>query len=295
MDKIKTGLLIKQLREEKNISRNDFAKRIGCQEFNVSSWESGFYAPEAKFLPSIAELLNITIEELMQGEFKKTVIDKETIQPQQEEKIIHKETPPKEEKTAEKPTVIEVPSEDEESFEDEEMFEEEESFEEDGTSEENDFDTDDFESEEEEDFDEEEDSYSDTIKKSKKAARDFSSLFVMCILGLIIILGVNYFNKERNIDLENYREYVSIQIKGLNATQTDCLIIITAKEEVKHFKAVIMVTFQKNLKDSIEERVEFYSINLSKGEKVQKEVKNIEGFRSLQFTFEVISISGELD
>ena len=68
MDAKKTGDLIATLRKEQNLNQSELAERIGVTNKAISRWETGRGYPDIETLPKLAEVLNISIPELLQGE-----------------------------------------------------------------------------------------------------------------------------------------------------------------------------------------------------------------------------------
>ena len=67
MDNQATGLFIKQLRTEKNLTQKELADRLHVTDKAVSKWERGLCAPDISLLEPLAELLGISIAELIEG------------------------------------------------------------------------------------------------------------------------------------------------------------------------------------------------------------------------------------
>lgn len=68
MDTQKTGTLIATLRKEKGMTQQQFAEELGITNKAVSKWETGQGMPDITLLPAIAQLLNVTVDELLNGE-----------------------------------------------------------------------------------------------------------------------------------------------------------------------------------------------------------------------------------
>ncbi len=62
----KVGEVIKELREENNISQKTLAKAIGVGQATISEWENGIYEPTASAIRAIAKFFNITTDFLLQ-------------------------------------------------------------------------------------------------------------------------------------------------------------------------------------------------------------------------------------
>ena len=63
-----TGSTIKQLREIRNLTQAELAKRIGISSKTVSKWETAKGLPDISLLQPLAQALGISVIELMNGE-----------------------------------------------------------------------------------------------------------------------------------------------------------------------------------------------------------------------------------
>ncbi|NJK90498.1 MAG: helix-turn-helix domain-containing protein [Blastochloris sp.] len=70
MDKISFGSKLRQLREEKNISLRELAKRIGVSGAFLSDIELGRRFPSADKLEFLAKEIGVPAEELKQYDFR---------------------------------------------------------------------------------------------------------------------------------------------------------------------------------------------------------------------------------
>jgi transcriptional regulator with XRE-family HTH domain len=61
---------LKEIRETKNISQVELARRIGVSKGHISKFEKGIFAASFKVLNKIAETLDVSVEQIMTGEFK---------------------------------------------------------------------------------------------------------------------------------------------------------------------------------------------------------------------------------
>ena len=68
MNAIKTGTLIAQARKEKNLTQKDLAQSLHVSVQAVSKWERGLNFPDIALMEPLAELLDLTVSELMAGE-----------------------------------------------------------------------------------------------------------------------------------------------------------------------------------------------------------------------------------
>lgn len=77
MNQEKMGKFIAQLRVEHNYTQKEIGDKLGISDNSVSKWERGINAPDIYYLTTLAELFDVTVKELLNGErdFKKKEID----------------------------------------------------------------------------------------------------------------------------------------------------------------------------------------------------------------------------
>lgn len=68
MDSKKTGSFIAVLRKEKKYTQAQLAEMLNVSNRTVSKWENGDGFPDITTLPAIAEVLGVTVDELLAGE-----------------------------------------------------------------------------------------------------------------------------------------------------------------------------------------------------------------------------------
>ena len=61
---------IKKLRNEKNLTQEDIAKKLFVTRQTVSSWESGRTQPDIETLVKLSEIFSVSTEELIYGKTK---------------------------------------------------------------------------------------------------------------------------------------------------------------------------------------------------------------------------------
>ncbi len=76
IDKEKFGGFITQLRKGKGMTQKELADRLYVSDKAVSKWETGTHLPDIALLTPLAELLGVTVAELLQGQ----PMDAETVQ-----------------------------------------------------------------------------------------------------------------------------------------------------------------------------------------------------------------------
>ena len=72
MDMKKTGAFLKELRKEKNMTQEQLAERLFVAGRTVSRWETGSNLPDLDILIELADLFEVDIRELIDGERKVT-------------------------------------------------------------------------------------------------------------------------------------------------------------------------------------------------------------------------------
>ena len=60
------GMMIAELRKEKGMTQLELAERMGVTDKAVSKWERDLSCPDINSLPNLAEILGVTVDELMQ-------------------------------------------------------------------------------------------------------------------------------------------------------------------------------------------------------------------------------------
>lgn len=63
-----TGQTVRQLRERRNLTQAALAERLGVSSKTVSRWETGRGLPDISLLQPLAEALNVSLIELMNGQ-----------------------------------------------------------------------------------------------------------------------------------------------------------------------------------------------------------------------------------
>lgn len=71
MDKEKVGGLIRELRKERQMTQKELAQQLHVTDKAVSKWERGLSFPDITLMERLAELLGVSIYELMCGERKR--------------------------------------------------------------------------------------------------------------------------------------------------------------------------------------------------------------------------------
>lgn len=78
MDMKKTGCFLKELRKEKGMTQEQLAEILNVSGRTVSRWETGSNMPDLDLLIEIADLYDLDIRELIDGERKSEKMNNET-------------------------------------------------------------------------------------------------------------------------------------------------------------------------------------------------------------------------
>lgn len=65
------GTRIAQTRKQKGMTQLELAEKMGVTDKAVSKWERDLSCPDIQSLPTLAEVLGLSVEELMQGKSEK--------------------------------------------------------------------------------------------------------------------------------------------------------------------------------------------------------------------------------
>ena len=84
LDKRKFGAFVAQLRKEKGWTQKELAERLLISDKAISKWETATTIPDTGLLIPLADILGVTVTELLTGER----IDKEPMMPEKVEDIV---------------------------------------------------------------------------------------------------------------------------------------------------------------------------------------------------------------
>ena len=65
------GQMICSLRKEKNMTQNDLAEKMNVTDKAVSKWERNLSCPDVNSIPKLAEILGVSVNELLNAQTKK--------------------------------------------------------------------------------------------------------------------------------------------------------------------------------------------------------------------------------
>ena len=72
---------ISEYRKKKNLKQDELAEKLGVSPQAVSKWENDLSCPDISLLPSLSNILGISIDELVQGKKDDPVV---TVLPEEE-------------------------------------------------------------------------------------------------------------------------------------------------------------------------------------------------------------------
>lgn len=70
MDNQQTGKLIQELRKKKGLTQQQLADKLNLSNKTISKWESGSGSPDISNLPPLADVLDVSVDELLRGELR---------------------------------------------------------------------------------------------------------------------------------------------------------------------------------------------------------------------------------
>lgn len=77
MDQKKIGNFLKELRKEKKLTQEQVADKLGVSGRTISRWETGAYMPDISLLVDIAEMYDVDVRDIIDGERKDTNMNSE--------------------------------------------------------------------------------------------------------------------------------------------------------------------------------------------------------------------------
>ena len=77
MDQQKIGEFLKTLRKEKDLTQEELADKMNVSRRTVSRWETGSNLPDLSILVELADLYDVDLREIFDGERKSETMDKD--------------------------------------------------------------------------------------------------------------------------------------------------------------------------------------------------------------------------
>ena len=78
MNQKKTGLFLKELRKEQELTQEQLAEKFNVSNRTVSRWETGSNMPDLSVLVELADFYRVDIKEIIDGERKSEIMNEET-------------------------------------------------------------------------------------------------------------------------------------------------------------------------------------------------------------------------
>lgn len=78
MNQKRIGLFLKELRKEKGLTQEQLSEILGVTNRSISRWENGVNMPDFDLVIEIANYFDVSMEELLNGERKKEIMDKKS-------------------------------------------------------------------------------------------------------------------------------------------------------------------------------------------------------------------------
>lgn len=69
MNNLKTGKLIQECRKKKNLTQKELAEKLFITDKAISKWERGLSFPDITMLTELSNILDVSLEELLNGEY----------------------------------------------------------------------------------------------------------------------------------------------------------------------------------------------------------------------------------
>lgn len=100
MDNVQIGKLIAELRKKQGLTQQQLADKLNLSNKTISKWESGSGSPDISNLLTLADVLGISVDELLRGELgitedieednmlKKNMIKRELTPEQKKERAV---------------------------------------------------------------------------------------------------------------------------------------------------------------------------------------------------------------
>ena len=75
MDGKEMGALLARLRKERNMTQRELAEKLNITDKAVSKWERGLSCPDLTTLPALAEILDLSVEDLVRASAPRPTAD----------------------------------------------------------------------------------------------------------------------------------------------------------------------------------------------------------------------------
>ena len=74
MDQVKIGKFIAECRKKENLTQMQLAEKLGITDRAISKWENGNSTPDLEKIVKLAEIFNVSLDELIKNEEKETTV-----------------------------------------------------------------------------------------------------------------------------------------------------------------------------------------------------------------------------
>ena len=88
MNKQSFGEMISSLRKDRGMTQLDLAKKMGVTDKAVSKWERDLSFPDINSIPKLAEIFEVSVDELMQVKSDVNVVEEEVVKESKFEEVI---------------------------------------------------------------------------------------------------------------------------------------------------------------------------------------------------------------
>ena len=95
IDKAKFGAFVAQLRKERGLTQKDLAEKLYISNKAISKWETGVSIPDVGLLVPLADVLNVTVTELLTGQRQSQTLDAEQVEDVVKKAISYSEVTPR--------------------------------------------------------------------------------------------------------------------------------------------------------------------------------------------------------
>lgn len=95
IDKVKFGAFVAQLRKERGLTQKELAEKLCISNKAVSKWETGVSIPDVGLLVPLAEVLNVTVTELLTGQRQSQTLDAQQVEDVVKKAISYSEVTPR--------------------------------------------------------------------------------------------------------------------------------------------------------------------------------------------------------
>lgn len=95
IDKVKFGAFVAQLRRERGLTQKELADKLFISNKAISKWETGVSLPDVGLLVPLAEVLGVTVTELLRGERQHQPLDTQQVEDVVKKAITYSEDAPR--------------------------------------------------------------------------------------------------------------------------------------------------------------------------------------------------------